>query len=351
MIGRRGICDGRVMNRAIRLFSAFPASSVVPEWVHLVPAGTFSGVDGRGPYTLADPAAVIAASMRAIKLPIDENHAIDLSAPNGGPSPARAWIVAMEARDDGIWGRVEWNAAGQALMADQAYRGISPALVIEKATGRVVAIARASLVNDPNLPLTSLHHRSQSMTLLQMLCAALGLASDASEEAVLDSVKSGQTAIATHATQLGAIAVAAGLAKDIKPDALVTELQSRATDAGDVTKLRTTVIALQTQLETVLQSASRSTAERTVDEGIKAGKVGLKPLRDHYIARHMADPAAVSKEIDAMPSLHSGGLSSLPRPGATGAESLSADELRVAELMGVDPAEYAKTLASMPELL
>jgi phage I-like protein len=39
------------------------AGNGAPEWVHLVPAGRFSGVDGRGPYTLADPAAVIAASL------------------------------------------------------------------------------------------------------------------------------------------------------------------------------------------------------------------------------------------------------------------------------------------------
>jgi phage I-like protein len=68
----------------------------VPEWVHLLPIGTFSGVDGRGPYTVPDPAAVIAASMAVRRLPVDENHATDLAAPKGEPSPARGWIVEMQ---------------------------------------------------------------------------------------------------------------------------------------------------------------------------------------------------------------------------------------------------------------
>jgi hypothetical protein len=45
-----------------------------PEWIQLVPAGSFHGRDGRGPYLLSDPEAVIAATnalrMRA-GIPID----------------------------------------------------------------------------------------------------------------------------------------------------------------------------------------------------------------------------------------------------------------------------------------
>ena len=94
---------------AVHLFSALPAGSTGqgPEWVHLIPAGTFSGADGRGPYTLHNPEAVITASIAAGKLPIDENHAIDLAAPKGGPSPARGWIVELQSRTDGLWGKVE----------------------------------------------------------------------------------------------------------------------------------------------------------------------------------------------------------------------------------------------------
>jgi hypothetical protein len=36
------------------------------------------------------------------KMPIDENHATDLAAPEGQPSPARGWIVALNARADSV---------------------------------------------------------------------------------------------------------------------------------------------------------------------------------------------------------------------------------------------------------
>jgi len=122
----------------------------VPEWVHLLPPGKFSGADGRGPYTVPNPAGLIAASMVGGMLPIDENHATDLAAPKGEPSPARGWIVEMQQRPDGIWARVAWTQAGQALMADKAYGHISPVFTHGK-DGVVTQILRAALTNTPNL--------------------------------------------------------------------------------------------------------------------------------------------------------------------------------------------------------
>lgn len=368
----------------VLLFSAFPASDRVPEWVHLIPAGTFSGTDGRGPYVLADPQKVIAASMAAGKLAIDENHAIDLSAPKGGPSPARGWVVEMQARADGIWGRVEWTGSGTALMQDKAYLGISPALYVDKRHSPYVvsSMARASLVNTPNLTALTSLHRSQKMDFIAQARQALGLAADASEAAVLAAIGAQKTSIEQHAAQTNAIATAAGLTATADPVAIVTELQSRQLDgtklaavkAGLATagldfekvsaaqielhlkntggsaaesQLRSTVIELQTKLETLSLDTARKTAEATIDAAITAGKVGLKPVRDHYIARHMADPAAVALEIAAMPDLHSGGLRQPPAGGAGDAASLTPDERRTCELMGVDPVEYAKTAKSI----
>lgn len=333
---------GVMTTTAIRLFFALAAAEP-PEWIHLVPAGTFRGADGRGPYTLADAAEAIRLSMQAGKLPIDENHSIDLAAPKGDPSPARGWIVEIASREDGLWGRVEWTPTGKTLMAEKAYRGISPALLTEEKTGRVVAVARASLTNAPNLNLTSLHSQGNlDMDFLEKLRAALGLASDANEDAVLAGVTAGQTAISTHNAQLASIAEAAGLAKDLKPADLVVQLQSQRAGAGDAAELRNTVVSLQTQLETLQKTTARAAAERVIDDAIKAGKVGLKPLRDHYIARHMADPAGVEKEIGAMASLHGAGLQ--PRdPAADPDTALSAEDERVMTLMGIDREAFLKS--------
>ncbi|MGY6517055.1 phage protease, partial [Vibrio parahaemolyticus] len=74
----------------------------------------------------------------------------------GLSAPARGWIVALQARRDGIWGKVEWTPEGRKLVP--GYRGISPVIRHDKQSGRIDAILRASLTNTPNLSgLVTLH--------------------------------------------------------------------------------------------------------------------------------------------------------------------------------------------------
>lgn len=331
----------------VTLHSALPAAgSGAPDWVQLVPAGTFSGVDGRGPYHLRDPQAVIAASLHHFgpRLPIDENHAIDLKAPKGEPSPARGWIVELQEREGSIWGRVEWTEEGDRLVTDKAYRGISPC-IYRNAAGDIVAVGRASLVNQPNIrQLATLHHQDPNMDLIAQLRAALGLGADASEADVLAAVAANKTVIDTHSVSIKAIATAAGLSDALAADGIVAELQSRQSSGDQViATLRGTVAELQGQLTTLQNDSAKKDATRFVDEAIAAGRVGVVPLRDHYIDQHMKDPARVEKEIGALPILNG---RQIRRPAADPADpvaALSDDQLRVAELMGVKPEEFAKT--------
>ena len=132
----------------------------VPEWVHLLPAGEIRAMDGRGPYRVASMTRIALQLPPGDKLPIDECHATDLAARMGLPAPARGWIVELQAREDGLWGRVEWTATGRQLMAERAYKGISPAIVYN-ASRDVLKVLRASLTNTPNLQgLTALHSAS-----------------------------------------------------------------------------------------------------------------------------------------------------------------------------------------------
>ena len=325
------------------LHMALPPPPAAPpadgEWVHVIPAGEFRGRDGRGPYRLADAAAVIAASMAAGPLPFDENHSTDHAAKSGAPSPARGWIVELQARADGIWARVEWTASGKALRAERAYRGVSPVFVHDKQGGVVRQLVRAALTNDPNLPqLTTLHAQQESPVDLTKLRAALGLPESADEAAILAAATAARAAVSTHAQQLGAIAAAAGATADAGPEAIVTAIQARNA-AGDPAKLQETVVALQTQLSTLQAAQSRAAAEAAVDAAIRAGKP-IAALRDHFVARHMQDSAAVAKELAALPSIHAGGIAR--PPAADGAPALSDEEARVVQLMGLDPKKFAE---------
>ncbi len=129
------------------------SASALGGWIHLVPAGSFSGRDGRGPYSLSSPQAVIDESKAyagSIKIPVDYDHQIDFAAKNGRPAPAAGWITTLQARQDGIWGKVEWTPKAEAHIAGGEYRYISPVFNVS-ADGVVRRFLRASLTNNPNL--------------------------------------------------------------------------------------------------------------------------------------------------------------------------------------------------------
>ena len=91
---------------------AMEAGADMPDWVHLLRAGSeIRTLDGRGPYR-ADLNAIASGFAAGARLVLDENHSTDLASPEGRPAPAMGWIVALEARDSGLWGRVEWTEAG-----------------------------------------------------------------------------------------------------------------------------------------------------------------------------------------------------------------------------------------------
>jgi phage I-like protein len=311
--------------------------STVPDWIRFVPAGDFRAVDGRGPWRIADPAAVIAASLAALPLPLDENHATDHAQKNGGAAPARGWIAALEARDDGLWGRVEWTDTGRALLAERAYRAVSPVIEHTK-DGRVLRLVRAALTNTPAVPGLSLLTEEDPTVDLSQLRAALGLPETADEAAILTGARAASEAQRAQTALLTRIAGAAGLGADATPDAIVTTLTARAA-AGDPAALAQRVVTLETQLTTLTRQTARTQAETLVDDAIRAGKP-IRALRDHYVDRATGDHAAVATELAALVSVNAGGVVS--PPPTDGAAQVVGEEARIVALLGVDPAKYAE---------
>lgn len=177
-----------------------PASHPVKaQWVELLRAGTLRTRDGRGPYRLSDPKAVIARSFAQADggtIPLDYNHAMNLAAPRGEASPAAGWIARMEVRRGSIWGLAEWTPSAAKAVAEREYRFISPVIAHHPKTGEVLAITGAGLTNNPNLELTALNaaqpgKRTDTMKteILAELRTLLGLPDDADEDAVLAQLK------------------------------------------------------------------------------------------------------------------------------------------------------------------
>lgn len=323
-----------------------PDSAEVPEWVHLLPAGQdgIQTYDARGPYSVADMQALIAASMQAERgMPIDENHATDMAMMNGAGAPARGWIKELQARADGLWGRVEWTRAGKELLADRAYRGLSP-VFNHLPDNTITRVLRASLTNKPNLKgLVALNTENAAMN-FAAIAKALGLGDDATEEAILAAIgkmmQADDMAMQSALTEIGVVLGVEGG----NPTAVLAA--ARATKLGDgaLTAMQAELTRVTTQLTSMQTEGATARATAFVDGEIAKGRVGVKPLRPHYIAMHCEDPARVEKEITALPILGRSGMTAQPPATAGEITSLNAEQAQVADQLGIP---HAKFLASL----
>lgn len=324
--------------------SAMPHAAHAPEsvdaegysWIHLLPAGEnglISTRDGRGPYKLMSPEQIIANSKLVdTGWPVDENHAIDKMAAKGGPTPACGEIVEMQARADGIWGRVRWNDHGRKLIEQRAYKWVSPVIAHTK-DKTIAAILRASLVPIPNLRgMTSLHSEDPDMGLLEKLRTRLKLGDDADEAAVmaaLEKMLDTPGAVATQA-QLDTLGAHLGLDAGASIDALTTAAQSVADDSEKdalITALQSSVKELGSQVTTMAETSQRDKAEAYIDGELKRGRAGLNAsVRDQYVSMHMKDPAGTETLITAMPVM----TGKMPAPPKNAISLQSADPYEIA---------------------
>ncbi len=226
--------------RALSVHTALLPADLPAEgtWIQLLPAGTVSGRDGRGPYVVGDrPAmeAIVAATVarsKATDLYVDYDHqAIFGAVPGvGGNAPAAGWIKDLQVRDDGIWGRVEWTAAAAEKLRAGEYRYLSPVFKSDDA-GRIQWIFNAGLINTPNLELAAVAASDRGLSTqehdMKRIAAELGLGEDASEDAILAQVRTMKTTVGTVASAVGlqaqasAEALTAAIAAKIDPTKFV----------------------------------------------------------------------------------------------------------------------------------
>jgi phage I-like protein len=132
--------------------------------VHLLPAGEFVGRDGRPgkglTWKLSNPqgqalAARLNARHASVQFNLDYEHQAMLAESNGRPAPASGWAQTFEWRNDqGLFAlAVQWTANAQQMIEAGEYKYISPVIAFDKATGEVVDVMNAALVNIPNLDL------------------------------------------------------------------------------------------------------------------------------------------------------------------------------------------------------
>lgn len=354
MFAIAGLGNDRPMDTALISLATMelPApsdGSVVPEWIHLMPKGQVRARDGRGPWHYEDAKEVIAESFaRHRRIHVDENHSTRTAAKLGMSAPARGYITQMEERTDGIWGKVDWTKTGKALLSDRAYWGISPVLSYDKTSGKVVAIAHAALTNDPALrELLALNATEYGDMFSAKLARMLGLSETASETEIettlatrLGDSGEGEEALTTSLSQIGA---AMGLEGDVSLTTILSAAKGLKA-AGDAQTEQ--LASLQTEVTGLKEAGKRKAAEDFVDGAIRDRRAGVKASREDYVALHMEDAGRCEKIIKGLPKLDPTIATIEPPAPPEGEVALSTEQRRIADLLGVDPAEMAKTLVN-----
>jgi phage I-like protein len=339
--------------------------------VHVLPAGEFTGMDGRPgnslTWKLSDAAGqqladTLNARHAKVQFQFDYEHQLMNAETNGQPAPASGWVNAFEWRKgEGLFALdVQWNARALAMIESNEYKYISPVLVYDKKTGEVVDLVNASLVGRPNLELNpvaqervaamNLHHDTpftnpkeiSPMTVATAILLALGLQADATEAQALSAITGLQ------AKSANVLAINAALGVDNAADQAATvmaiaALKSQAVTGGDSTL--TMIKSLQGELAVLKAAANSQAVDGLVQAALKDGKlvpaqvVWAKQLGQTDVA-HLS---AFLKDAPCIAANLAGGQSQ-GEPKNKDAHGLDEVQRAVCAGMGIKPEDYAKTL-------
>ncbi|HBC0574872.1 phage protease [Serratia marcescens] len=299
----------------------------LPDWLPMLPIGSFSGRDGRS-WITNEPEAVIAASLQYNKLPFDMEHATELKGPQGDPAPAYGWITDLKIDGDQIWARVEWTPEGAALIQGKKYLYYSPAFHFT-ADGLVTKLSSVGLTNKPNLFVPALNSENTDMKLPEQIAAALGLGADA-------TIESGVTAIQGLKT-----AEQVALNRAQNPD--LTSWVPKETHQLALNRAETA--------ETALKAINEKGAEAMVDAAIAAGKVAPANRTMYLAICRTEEGRAQFAEFDkSAPAIVSTDPLKKKELDGKDKQELTETELAMCRSMGLSKEEFisAKTKQEQP---
>ncbi|RYB02032.1 phage protease [Lichenibacterium ramalinae] len=208
----------RSLNITSTLASELPiqtgdTAQTAPEWIKATPKGHVTTRDGRG-FTF-DPARLAARfATDKVQIPVDLDHSTILLGARGETPKTVGYASAVEARDDGTYVRVGWNAAGLAALAAGTHRYVSPTIHTDDA-GHATWLHSVALVSAPALG--DMPALMAAMGLggggvpaqLAGVAGALGLSATADEAAILAAI-GGMVPKATHEATLAALTETTG---------------------------------------------------------------------------------------------------------------------------------------------
>ncbi|MFV0597976.1 phage protease [Shewanella sp.] len=350
-------------------------------YIQALPDGHFSSVDGRpedvpGGKWLMDEVAFAALKAntphQAGDLVIDYEHQTLNKEQNGQPAPASGWFHIDDVQyrpGEGLFVKPRFTDNAIAHLNAKEYRYFSLVFGYDKVTGRPQFIHSAALTNRPGvdgmLPLAALSARLNAERsglpalatlnanalphstqpeglhvnpLLLKLLAALGIEVAEGSEPTEEQVNSALS-------RIDDLSKAALSADDLKQEVAALSAKSPTVDLTKYVPIAT-VNALREQLVALTAENGVLTVEQTVKAAIDEGKA-FECERDYLTQLGNQSMAALTANIDArtpIAALTAKQTTTVPTPNKgkdTALAALTAEDLSVAEQMGLTPEQMA----------
>jgi phage I-like protein len=325
----------------------------LPEWIRVLPRGAVELSDHREPF-MVDEASLMSMAAdfrsRGVDLVIDYEH----QSLQGERAPAAGWIKELEARGDGLWARVDWTQQARDYLEKKEYRYFSPVLRLDPETRRPIALMHMGLTNVPaikHLPPLVARWGGEAAPRETLWPDGPGVRTLAAK---MDSVKE-------KATMVEQLKRLMGLEPEVEEGAVCGKAMEAFRDLAATLNLpdEVSVAQLKGAVEALKAGASRllkaeealqalkgrlatETADRLVEEALKAGKVS--PAQHGWALEYCRrDPEGFKTYADRAPKLVPLGEElQLRREDQHDERGLLPEELAVCRSLNVSPEAYLK---------
>ncbi|MDP2045995.1 MAG: phage protease, partial [Deltaproteobacteria bacterium] len=286
---------------------------------------------------------------RGVDLVIDYEH----QSLQGERAPAAGWIKELEARGDGLWARVDWTRQARDYLEKREYRYFSPVLRLDPETRRPVALMHMGLTNVPAIkhlpPLVARWGGAATPDPRRPAGAAVR-----ARAAKMDSVKENAKMVEQLKRLMGLepeveeVAVCGKAMEAFRDLAATLNLPGEVSVAqlkGAVEALKagaTRLVKTEEALQALKGRLASETADRLVEEALKAGKVS--PAQHGWALEYCRrDPEGFQTYADRAPKLVPLGEElQLRRDDHHDEKGLLPEELAVCRSLNVSPEAYLK---------